>query len=110
MRDALAPRLRRVRQDPEEPRLEGRPALEATDAVEHADPRVLDDLLRDGARANEEHRDPEHRRTVALDELHERPSSPPERRHQTHIVDGGDVPLLDARFHRVSVQPLARPV
>ena len=69
---ALATRLRRVDEDAEDPRLERRPAFEAVEPAEHAEPGVLDDLLGDGARAHERLGDPEHRRAVALDELHER--------------------------------------
>ena len=45
---ALAARLRAVREDPEYPRLQRRAALEAPDPGEHAQPRLLDDVLGDG--------------------------------------------------------------
>ena len=59
---ALAPRLGRVREDPEDPGLQRRAALEAVEALEDAEPGFLDDLLGDGTARHEHHRHPQHRR------------------------------------------------
>src|SRR4030042_649577 len=42
-----------IREDPEDPRLEGGPALEPGEPVQHAKPCVLDDLLRESPVAHE---------------------------------------------------------
>ena len=56
---ALRAGLRGVDEDPEHPRLERRPALEAVERAEHAQPRLLHDLLGDRASRSEDARDPE---------------------------------------------------
>ena len=70
------PRARRaswpVGEDPEDPRLQRRATLEAVDPAQHADPRLLHDLLGDRLAADEHPREPQHRRPVQLDEPHER--------------------------------------
>ena len=73
-RSLLAPRSRTyaVEEDPEEPRLERRPALESVDAAEHREPRVLRDLLCDGPAADGRLRQAEQPRLVATNELDER--------------------------------------
>ena len=68
---ALAPRLGRVREDPEDPGLQRRAALEAVEALEDAEPGFLDDLLGDGAARDEHHRHPQHRGPVAAEQLAE---------------------------------------
>src|SRR5918992_5247724 len=52
-------RLRPVREIPKEPRLEGRAPLEALDANENSEPRLLHDLLRDRPARHVELCDPE---------------------------------------------------
>jgi hypothetical protein len=69
---ALAARLRDVRQDPEDPRLEAGAALEAADPVQDCDPRFLHDLLGHGAAAHVHARHPQHRRAVLPDKATER--------------------------------------
>ena len=60
--------LRDVGDDPEDPRLERGTALEAIDACDDAEPRLLNDLLGDGARGDVHPRDAEHRGAVFVDE------------------------------------------
>ena len=43
-----------------------------SEALEHAEPRLLHDLLRDRARAHVRERDPQHQRPVLVHERHER--------------------------------------
>ncbi len=74
-RPALAPRVRggRVDQDPEDPRLEGRAALEAADRADDRGPGLLDGLLCDGAAAALGDREREQAVVVALVQLRVRP-------------------------------------
>ena len=69
---ARAARLRDVRDDPDDPGAQRRAALEAVQPLEDAEPRLLHDLLGDGARLHVAARDREHRPVVALDERLER--------------------------------------
>ena len=49
-----------------------RATLEAVQAVQHAEPRLLHDLLRHRAARHVAERDPQHQRAVRIDEGHER--------------------------------------
>ena len=69
---ALRPCLRGVDEDAEHPRLQRGAALEAVEAPEHAEPGLLHYLLGNCARGDVHHRDPQHRRTVETNEVHER--------------------------------------
>src|SRR5262245_7931057 len=81
------PRLRPVGHDPEDPRLERGAPLEARAAVEHADPRVLHDLLGDRPAAHVELGNPQHGATVAADERREDRLVPgPEAVEQRELV------------------------
>src|SRR5919198_4435665 len=63
--------LRAVRHDGEDPRLQGAASLEAVEPLEHADPRLLCDLLGGGGGADIQARDPHHGRMVQIDEPRE---------------------------------------
>src|SRR6185503_12179721 len=69
---ALAARLRDIHEDPEDPRTERGAALVAVEALEDAEPRILDDLARDRIGRNEHPGDALHRRGQLLDQLDER--------------------------------------
>ena len=69
---ALAAGARAVGDDPQDPGLQRRAALEAVEALQDAEPGLLHDLLGDGAAAHVAERDPQHQRAVAVDERHER--------------------------------------
>src|SRR5204862_6394312 len=64
-------RLRGVRQDPEDPRLQGGAPLEAPDPVQDADPGLLHHLLGDGAAGHEHPGDAQHHRPVLAHERRE---------------------------------------
>jgi hypothetical protein len=63
-----AARLGPVDEDPQDPRPQRRAALEAVEALQDAEPCLLDDLLGDGAARDVVAGDGEHRRVVALDQ------------------------------------------
>ncbi len=65
--------LRRVREDAEKPRLQRRTALEAPDAAQDPEPRLLDDLLGDGAALDTREGQAEHHVAPAIDEIAENP-------------------------------------
>ena len=65
-------RLGGVDEDAQDPRSQRRAALEAVDALEDAEPGLLDDLLGDRPRVHVVPRDGEHRGVVAFDERLER--------------------------------------
>src|SRR5262245_38967324 len=69
---AYCPRSGAIDQNPEDPRLERRSALEGPDALDHAQPRVLDDLLGDGVVRHVEARHATQARVMFADEPRER--------------------------------------
>jgi hypothetical protein len=84
---ALRPRFRRVAEDAEDPRLQGRAALEAVEPIEDADPGLLDDLLRDRPARDPDLRDTQQGRVVQEDELLERRLVPgPQRLQELRLV------------------------
>ena len=68
---ALGPGLRRVREDAEDPGAQRGTALERANAVNHADPRLLDDLVGDRRAAHIPERQPAERCVVVAHELPE---------------------------------------
>ena len=65
-------RPRDVGDDSEQPGFQRRAPLEPVEAAKCAEPCLLDDLVGDGARADERERDFSHRRPVPVDERDER--------------------------------------
>ena len=74
---ALRARLRGVDEDAEDPRLQRRAAFEPVERAEHAQPRLLHDLLGDRARRHEDLRDAQERRVPLA---HEQRGTSPRRR------------------------------
>ena len=95
---ALAAAHRDVGEDPEDPGLERRAALEPVDPAHHRDPGLLHDLLGDRARGHVGLRDPDHRRAVAVDQLGER--------RLVAVAESGDQVRVAARrpHRRLSAQ------
>src|SRR4051812_28294454 len=86
---ADAPRLGLVDEDPEQPRLQRGPLLEPVDSLEHAQPRLLHDLLGDSTASHVSLGQVEHRGLVAVDQLREcRLVAVPESHHHLPLLGG----------------------
>ena len=84
-----AARLRLVRQDPEQPGLQRRAALEALEAGDDGEPRVRDDLLRGRLGRYVQTRDPEQRRTYFSTSAMKAASSPVRSRARSSASSSG---------------------
>src|SRR5262245_40455447 len=91
-------RLRRVRDDAEEPGLERGTALEAVDPVENGEPRLLDDLLGHGPARHVHAGDPQHPGSV-----HPRQRGECSLVTRTQAVDKLRVLTREHMLHRATV-------
>src|SRR5262245_19832558 len=79
---AYCPRSGAIDEDPEDPRLERRSALEGPDAPNHAQPSILHDLVSGGAGRHIEARHATQARVIFANEPGERPFVPAPKRVQ----------------------------
>ena len=101
---AARDRPRLVDQDRVEPGLQRRTPLEAIEAAQHPDPRLLHDLLGDAAVGHERLRDADHRGVMRSDQARKRLFiTPPEARDQLKVVHGG--PSYRTRSRHPSGEP-----
>lgn len=101
-------RLRLVREDAEEPRLQARAALEAFDSVENRKPGLLHDLLGNGASTDEVQRQAQEGGRISVDKLLEGTLIAPSKRcDEPGIVGmsptGGDLGKGPGRLQAVSL-------